>query len=118
MDDLVAGRQHEFEHVVYEAINVAAGDFGVVALAGQDAPVLQTFDVLTGDANVHRVQFHAGVALADFDGFADGADRFFDVRDHAAQHTDTFDLADSDDFEFAMCIFAAGEAADFRRANV
>ncbi len=118
VDDLVAGWQHEFEHVIDNAVNVAAGDLGMVALAGQDAAVLQAFDVLAGNADVHGAKFHARIALGNLDGFADGVDRFFDVADHAAQYADAFDLADAEDFELAMVVFAPGQATHFRGANV
>ncbi len=118
VDDLVAGWQHELEHVVHEAVNVAVSDFGVIAFAGQDATMLQAFNVLSGDADVYAAELHAGIALADFHRFADGANGFFDVGDHAAQYTRAFDFADSDDFEFAVRIFTPGEAADFCRPYV
>jgi hypothetical protein len=118
VNDLVARRQHELEHIVYEAVNVAIGDFSVIAFAGKNAPMLQAFDVLSGNADVYGAELHAGISLADFHGFADSANGFFDVGDHAAQYTRAFDFADSDDFEFAVRIFTPGEAADFCRAYV
>jgi hypothetical protein len=113
VNDLVAGWQHEFEHVVHEAVNVAVGDFGVIAFAGQDATMLQAFDVLSGNADVYGAELHAGIALADFHGFTDGANGFFDVGDHAAQYADAFDFADSDDFEFAVRVFRPARQQTF-----
>jgi hypothetical protein len=118
VDDLISGWQHQFEHIVHKAVNVAIGDLGVIAFTGQDTTMLQTFDVLSGNSDVHAAELHLSIALADFHGFADGANGFFDVGDHSAQYTRAFDFADSDDFEFAVRVFAPGEAADFCRAYV
>jgi len=75
----------------------------VIALAGKDAPVLEAFDVLARDSDVHSVEFHTGVALADFNGFANGVHRFFDVDTTAAQYAGTFDFADADDSSLPWC---------------
>jgi hypothetical protein len=105
MNNLVAWRQHEFEHVVHNAINIAVGNFRVIAFAGQDATVLQAFDVLACNANVHGVKFHAGIAFADFYCIADSADGFFNIGDNAAQYACTFNFAYIPMISSFPCVF-------------
>jgi hypothetical protein len=111
MDNLVAGRQHEFEHIVHQPVDVAAGNFRVIAFTGKDTAVLQTFDVLAGNADVYGTELHARLPFGDFHRFADGVHCFFDVADDATQDAYAFDFADTDNFEFSMTVPAASEAA-------
>jgi hypothetical protein len=90
----------------------------VVAFAREDAAMLQTFDVLPRDADVHLSEFHPRLPLRNLDGFLNRRDRFFNVRHDAAHHTDRLDFAESDDLEFSVRIFTACDATDFRGANI
>lgn len=118
VDDFVARGQHELEHVVDEPVDVAAADFGVVAVAGQQSAVLEAFDVLASDADLHDAEFHAGLPFGYFDGFFDRVYRFFDVADHAAQDACAFDLAEAEHLKFAVFVSSAGHAADLCGSDV
>ena len=118
VQNFVAGRQHQFVHVVNETLNVFVRNFRVVVVTGKDATVLQTLDVLTRNADVDARKFRLGVAFSRLDGFRNGIDRFFDVGYDATHDANAFNFSDAEDFEFAVFIFATSNGAHFSCANV
>src|SRR5690606_13984081 len=57
VDDLFARRKHELIHVFDKPFDIHPVDFTVVP-AGKDTPVLNAFDVLTGNANIDDFDIH------------------------------------------------------------
>jgi hypothetical protein len=66
--------------------------------------MLQAFDVLAGDTDLHFAHGASVLALCQLDGLGNGVDRLLDIRDDTTQYAFTGDLTKTQDLQLAVLI--------------
>src|SRR5690606_35745178 len=66
VDNLFARRKHQFIHIGYQLLDIKTGNFIVIPF-GQDAPMLNTLDVLRRKSNLYHSGVHVGLRFGDAD---------------------------------------------------
>ena len=118
IDDFLARRHVDLKGVVAQTLQFSLRDFGLVVVAHQNATVLQTLDVLTGDAHADTVDFDARLVRGLLDRRLDGLDGVEDIGDHATTHTCGYGLAVPQDFNFSFVGLPAHDTSHFGGADV
>ena len=118
VDDLLPGAHVQVVHVVQQGFHILPADLIVVILTDDPAAVLQAFNVLPGNADIHVVDVHPGFVGCLFDGCFYGIDRVLDVGYHAPFHPDGFSPAVAEDLNFAVFVFPAYDGRDLGGSDV
>ena len=113
----IQGSNRGPEREGYMRLVMATADFLVAGRPFAGFPLLLNEDGWPMEP-AHSFLWQALITHGGVDRFADGVDCFFDVADYAAQHTDTFDFADTDNFKFSMFVPAACETTYLGGADV
>ena len=113
VQNLVARRQYQLEHIADQPVDIPAADFGMIRIPGKDAAVLQALDVLPGDTHVHHLEGLPGSTLRHVHRFSNGLNSLFNIRHYAAQYALGGDFAKAQYLNFAMLIPTARDGTDF-----
>src|SRR3546814_9002185 len=91
MDNLFARREHQFIHIFDKPLDIQPANLAVV-LAGEDAPVLDTFDMLTGNTDVDHLDVYVGQPRSLYDCLPDAVYGLLDIGNHPAAYAGRFRL--------------------------
>src|SRR3546814_10521045 len=84
MDNLFARREHQFIHIFDKPLDIQPANLAVV-LAGEDAPVLDTFDMLTGNTDVEHLDVYVGQRRSLFDCLPDAVYGLLGSEEHTSE---------------------------------
>ena len=82
MDDLVPWRQHQFEHITNQAIDIVSINLVEIVLSSQDTTMLQAFDMLASNTDVYGIKINLRRTTRIIYGLANSINGFFDVRNN------------------------------------
>ena len=118
MENLPARRQGHGLCRINRPPHVFTADLPVLTGHSNHAAAIKPFDVRTRQAEVDRVDLHAGHQLRLFDRLLDRFDGCFQIHDDATPDPSRLGHADADDIEGVVAERFTHDGADVRRADV
>jgi len=105
--------------VVAQRVNLGALDLCIGILPNDIAARLQTFDVMTGNANINIPDLEIRIAfVAVQQCLLDSLDRLIDIQHLSMLNAVAVGAAKPKDFEFAVLVFSSRYCGNFCSANV
>src|SRR5690606_3419318 len=117
MDNLLARRKHELIHVFDKPLDIHPVNFAVVS-AGKDTPVLDTFDVLTGNTDIDDLDIYIGLPGSFFYRLPDAVYRLLDIGNDPPAYAGRLRFTYTKNFDFVRATASAYGDAYLRCTNV
>ena len=118
MQDFLSRLHHQFVHVFNQCLDVRLVDLCLQILSSDEAAVLETFDVLTCDADIDQSDLGSHFLLSFLYGLLNGGHRAVDVGHDASRHAHRFTSAVAEQLNFAKLIFLTNEAGNLCGSDV
>ena len=118
MQDFLSRLHHQFVHVFNQCLDVRLVDLCLQILSSDEAAVLETFDVLTCDADIDQSDLGSHFLLSFLYGLLNGGHRAVDVGHDASRYAHRFTSAVAEQLNFAKLIFLTNEAGNLRGTDV